>query len=296
MLLESCVAIMAMIAACTLDPAIFFAINSPKAVLGENPSQTIATFGFILQNGEMENLATKMGEQTLFSRVGGAPSLAVSMAKIFSSAFGEKMLSMWYHFAIMFEAIFILTTLDAGTRVARFMLEDLLNFRNKKFHQSVLATIFSSLIIVSAWGYFLYVGVIDPKGGINILWPLFGMSNQMLAGIALSLATIVIFKNKKGKLFLITFLPLCFILFTTSFAVIEKVFSPDLKIGFLAMASSIQLQLNQNLILGTEEISIAKKMIFNQKLLSFFALSFLVILWIVFIEMLKKIKNVHQKV
>jgi carbon starvation protein len=143
-----------------LDPAVYFAINSPAAALGDNAAQTISSWGFPLTFEKMSTLAAQVGENSLFSRTGGAPSLAVGMANIFSSAFGTSMLSMWYHFAIMFEAIFILTTLDAGTRVARFMLEDLLGFRNKKLHESTLATMFSSFLIVGAWGYFLYMGVI----------------------------------------------------------------------------------------------------------------------------------------
>ncbi len=217
MLLEGCVAVMALIAACVLDPGIFFAINSP-----------ITVDAFPVAPEIMQNLAAQMGENTLYARTGGAPSLAVGMANIFSSAFGEKMLSMWYHFAIMFEAIFILTTLDAGTRVARFMLEDLMKQTiNKKIPASL-----SSLLIVGAWGYFLYMGIIDPKGGINLLWPLFGMSNQMLAGIALTLATVIIFKSKSRKFVAVTLIPLIFILTTTSTAALQKVFSNDPQIHF----------------------------------------------------------------
>ena len=289
MLLEGCVAIMAMIAACVLEPGIFFAINSPHAALGVDAAQTITSWGFPVTKEKMDFLAAQMGENSLFSRTGGAPSLAVGMANIFSSAFGTNMLSMWYHFAIMFEAIFILTTLDAGTRVARFMLEDLLGFRDKKLHESTFAAMFSSLVIVGAWGYFLYLGVIDPSGGVNILWPLFGMSNQMLAGIALTLATTMILKSEKRKFFFITAIPLAFILTTTSWAVIEKVFSADAKIGFFALANLWQFKLESGTILGEENISLAKKMIFNQRLVGFVALSFMAILWIVVIDAVNKI-------
>ena len=247
MLLEGCVAMMAMIAACVLDPGIFFAINSPNLVAE-----------FPVAAEVMQNLAAQMGENTLYARTGGAPSLAVGMANIFSSAFGAHMLSMWYHFAIMFEAIFILTTLDAGTRVARFMLEDLL----KHVTSRKISPLFSSFAIVGAWGYFLYVGVIDPNGGVNLLWPLFGMSNQMLAGIALTLATVIIFKTKGAKFCLVTLLPLLFVLTTTTAAVIEKVFSADVRIGFLVN---------------------------DQKLLSALALSFLAVLWIVVIAAGRKV-------
>jgi len=299
MLLEGCVAIMAMIAACVLEPGIFFAINSPDAVEQFPAAKEV-----------MENLATQMGENTLYARTGGAPSLAVGMANIFSSAFGSNMLSLWYHFAIMFEAIFILTTLDAGTRVARFMFEDLiraclpktvistheargtLNQVQRKLHEVRISgkSVLTSFLVVAAWGYFLYVGVIDPKGGVNILWPLFGMSNQMLAGIALSFACVVIAKNGKKKFLFITAIPLAFILITTSSAAIEKVFSPDIKIGFLAAASELQIQINSG-ILSEEKIHLAKKMIFNQKLISILALSFMAILWVVVIETVRKLAS-----
>ncbi len=285
MLLEGCVAIMAMIAACVLEPGIYFAINSPAAALGADAVQTVTSWGFPVTQETMDNLAAQMGENTLFSRTGGAPSLAVGMATIFSSAFGTNMLSMWYHFAIMFEAIFILTTLDAGTRVARFMLEDLLGFRhNKKMQESNLAALFSSFLIVSAWGYFLYMGVIDPSGGVNILWPLFGMSNQMLAGIALVLATIIILKSKQKKFFFIVAIPLVFVVTTTSWAVLEKVFSSDARIGFFALANAWQFKLENDLVIGAENIAIAKKMIFNQRLVGCIALSFMAILWVVILD------------
>lgn len=284
MLLEGGVAIMAMIAACVLEPGIYFAINSPAAALGADAAQTISSWGFPVTAEKMSTLATQMGENTLFSRTGGAPSLAVGMATIFSSAFGANMLSMWYHFAIMFEAIFILTTLDAGTRVARFMLEDLLGFRDRKLHESKLAALFSSFLIVGAWGYFLYIGVLDPSGGVNILWPLFGMSNQMLAGIALVLATVLILKSEQRKFFFITAIPLVFLLTNVSWAVLEKVFSSDMKIGFFALANAWQLKLESGLILGEENISTAQKMIFNQRLVGVIALSFLTILWVVVLD------------
>lgn len=291
MLLEGSVAIMAMIAACVLDPGIFFAINSP-----------IAPESFPVAKEVMENLAAQMGENTLYARTGGAPSLAVGMANIFSSAFGSNMLSIWYHFAIMFEAIFILTTLDAGTRVARFMLEDLLaqvRRRSTVYSQPStvdcrLTTFFSSFVVVSAWGYFLYLGVIDPSGGINILWPLFGMSNQMLAGIALTLATVLILKSEQRKFFFITAIPLVFLLVTISWAAIEKVFSDDARIGFLAMAKVWQLKIDGGLISGEENISIAKKIIFNQKLIGCIALSFMAILWIVVIDAVRNFLKIKK--
>lgn len=295
MLLEGSVAIMAMIAACVLEPGIFFAINSPAAALGVDPAQTITSWGFPVTSETMSALAAQMGENSLFSRTGGAPSLAVGMATIFSSAFGSSMLSLWYHFAIMFEAIFILTTLDAGTRVARFMLEDMLKFREKNLHKSIIASLLSSFAIVAAWGYFLYMGVLDPSGGVNILWPLFGMSNQMLAGIALVLATVLIFKSDRKKYFFVTAIPLAFILITVSWAVFEKVFSADVKIGFFTLANSVQMQLENGLILGVENIEIAKKTIFNQRLVGIIALSFAAILWIVVIEGIRSCFSLKKK-
>ncbi len=296
MLLEGCVAMMAIIAAGILEPGIFFAINSPSAVLGSDPASTISSWGYVVTNQEVNLLAKQMGENTLFSRTGGAPSLAVGMASIFASAFGQGMISLWYHFAIMFEAVFILTTLDAGTRVARFMLEDFIKQVFKfKPKNNILFAIFTSFLVVSAWGYFLYIGVVDPKGGVNMLWPLFGMSNQMLAGIALAFATVAIYhKSPNKKYCLITALPLAFVVMITSWAVIMKVSSPDTSIGFLAMANSVQQNINSGLLFG-QDLELAKRMIFNQKLLAFLAISFMLILWIVVFEALREIYRKNQK-
>lgn len=294
MLFEGAVAIMAMIAACVLQPGIYFAVNSSVTALGGTDPQiavnTISSWGFPVSVEMMTSLARDMGENSLFSRTGGAPSLALGMASIFSSAFGNSMLSMWYHFAIMFEAIFILTTLDAGTRVARFMLQDMLGNIYKPLgnNSSTISAIFSSLIIVAAWGYFLYLGVIDPSGGVNILWPLFGMSNQMLAGIALTLATVIIFKSPQRRYFFITAIPLAILLVIVTCAVFEKIFSADASIGFLAQASLMQDKLDAAMILGAENIAITKHMILNQKLVAGIALSFIIILWIVVIDGARK--------
>ncbi len=289
MLLEGLVAIMAMIAASILDPGIFFAINSSVAAVGESAIQataTISSWGFPVTVETMQNLADKMGEKTLFARTGGAPSLAVGMANIFASAFGEKLIAIWYHFAIMFEAIFILTTLDAGTRVARFMMQDLLdsNCKIRKRIPNIFA-ILCSFLVVGMWGYLLYIGVVDPRGGVNILWPLFGMSNQMLAGIALILATVIILKSEQRKYFFITAIPLIFVLTITTSAAIEKIFSSDVKVGFFALANMLSIQLESGSVI---DVATAKQLIFNQKLVGFMALSFLGILWIVFFEAIRK--------
>lgn len=287
MLLESFVAIMAIIAASILEPGIFFAINSPNAatLAGFAPeASSVLRFGeFATTKGEMESLAQTMGENTLLSRTGGAPSLAVGMAHIFSSAFGQKMISIWYHFAIMFEAIFILTTLDAGTRVARFMLEDLLKLRDKKLHESLSATLFTSAFVVAAWGYFLYLGVTDPNGGIQILWPLFGISNQMLAGIALILATVLILKSNNSKYFFITAIPFLFVLITTTTAVFEKVFSSNFDVGLLSKAFLLHYRIKMGVFghCNPESIAMTKQVIFNNQLVCIIALLFLAILWTV---------------
>jgi carbon starvation protein len=194
----------------------------------------------------------------------------------------------------MFEAIFILTTLDAGTRVARFMLEDLLKFRERNWHKSKLAPLFSSAIIVFAWGYFLYLGVLDPNGGVNILWPLFGMSNQMLAGIALTFACVFLFKNRQRKFFLIAAAPLVFVLTCVTSAVLTKVFSSEIRIGFFAMANSLELQLQAGEV-AAEKIDLTKNMIFNHRLLGFIALSFLTVLWIVVFEAVRKILRLRKE-
>jgi carbon starvation protein len=291
MALESFVAIMAMVAACVLDPGVFFAINSPAGMVGKTAEEAVATisaWGFPVTVEQMNLLARQMGEATLFARTGGAPSLAVGMASIFGSAFGEGMLAMWYHFAIMFEAIFILTTLDAGTRVGRFMLQDILGniwprLGETSWYPSVLLT---SGIIVAAWGYFLYVGVIDPNGGINILWPLFGISNQILAAIALCVATGILVKSGKLKHAWITGLPLAWLVLITSSAVWEKLASDDVRVGFFAAANSLADKLAAG-ALPPEKAAIAPTLIFNLRLDAALALFFAALLWLIVLDMLR---------
>ncbi len=291
MALESLVAIMAMIAATVLDPGVYFAINSPAGVVGKTAAEAVATisaWGFPVTVEQMNMLAQQMGEATLFARTGGAPSLAVGMASIFGNAFGKGMLALWYHFAIMFEAIFILTTLDAGTRVGRFMLQDMLGniwpaMGRTSWYPSVLL---SSGIVVSAWGYFLYIGVIDPNGGVNILWPLFGISNQILAAIALCVATGILVKSGKLKYAWITALPLVWLVIVTTTASWQKLASSDPRIGFLAAANGLSDKLAAG-ILPPDKAAVAPQLIFNQQLDAVLVLFFVVLLWLIVGDMLR---------
>jgi carbon starvation protein len=291
MLLESFVAMMAMIAATVLEPGVFFAINSPAGVVGKEAIDAIAkinSWGFAVSVEQMNQLAKDMGESSLFARTGGAPSLAVGMASIFGNAFGKSMLALWYHFAIMFEAIFILTTLDAGTRVGRFMLQDMLgNIWPKMGRTSwTPSVIFTSALVVAAWGYFLYIGVIDPNGGVNLLWPLFGIANQMLAAIALCVATGILVKSGKLKYAWITGLPLLWLVIVTSTAAWQKIFSDDIRVGFFAAANDLAAKLASG-ALPVDKASVAPQLIFNQQLDAYLTLFFVLVLWVVLIDMLR---------
>jgi carbon starvation protein len=291
MMLESGVAIMAMIAATLLDPGVFFAINSGPGVVGataEAAVATISSWGFPVTVQQMNDLARAMGETTLFARTGGAPSLAVGMASIFSSAFGQGMLALWYHFAIMFEAVFILTTLDAGTRVGRFMLQDFLSHVWKplgetSWYPSVLIT---SGLVVAGWGYFLYIGVVDPNGGINILWPLFGIANQLLASIALCIATGIIVKQGKVRLAWVTGMPLAWLAIVTTSATWEKVVSTDVRVGFLAAADQLAAKLADG-TLPAAQAAVAPQLIFNQRLDAALTIILTAILWIVIADTIR---------
>jgi carbon starvation protein len=242
MITEMMVALMAMIAACVLQPGEYFAINT-KGTPTEVVSK-ISAAGFPVTEAGMEKLATDLGEKTMFNRAGGAPTFAVGMAHMFSRVTSSPTaLALWYHFAIMFEALFILTTLDAGTRVGRFLLQDLLGNLWKPLGntRSLSANVFTSVLLVAAWGWFLYQGVIDPLGGINSLWPLFGLANQLLAVIALCLGTTVLIKMAKARYIFVTLAPLCFMIAVTFSAAYLKIFSADPKLGFLSGADSLIL-------------------------------------------------------
>ena len=273
MLTESLVAIMALIAACVLTPGVYFAINSPAAIIGttaESAAQVIATWGFVLRPEELTLLAQQVEESSLLSRTGGAPSLAVGMAKIFASVLGgQTAMALWYHFALMFEALFILTTVDAGTRVGRFMVQDLgkhiwAPFGRVSWYPAVVT---ASLMVVSMWGYFLYQGVTDPLGGINSLWPLFGISNQLLATVALCVGTTIILKMGKAKYAFVTVLPMTWLVVVTSTAGLTKIFGADPRVGFLSHANSVQATLAlDELPLGVKDIASAERLIFNDHL------------------------------
>ncbi len=245
MLLESFVAIMAMIAACVLEPGVYFAVNSPTALLGKTTSAAVATiqgWGFPVTVEGMAALAHQVGEQTLFNRTGGAPSLALGMANIFArTGGGDAVIGFWYHFAIMFEALFILTIIDAGTRVGRFMLQDLAGHIYAPFGRVgwMPGVIAASAAVVGGWGYFLIAGVRDPLGGVNTLWPLFGIANQLLASIALCTATTILVRMHGWRYAWATFLPLVWLVTMTFWAGIEKIFSPLPRVGFLAGAAQL---------------------------------------------------------
>ncbi|MGH7500048.1 MAG: carbon starvation CstA family protein [Gemmatimonadales bacterium] len=247
MLMESFVAIMALCAASLLDPGVYFAINAPLATLGgsvQSAAEVIRGWGFTVTPETINSLAAEVGEKTLLGRSGGAPSLAVGMAHILSGAFGRGLMALWYHFAIMFEALFILTTIDTGTRVGRFMLQELAGhvwrpLGRTSWYPSTLA---ASGLVVAGWGYFLEQGVLDPLGGINSLWPLFGISNQLLAAVALSVGTTVIIKSGKARYAWVTLLPLLWVLAVTLTAGWQKIFAADPRLGFLAHRSQVAEQ------------------------------------------------------
>jgi carbon starvation protein len=280
MMCESFVGVMAIIAACVLQPGMYFAINSPAAIVGIAPqtaAETISNWGYPVTAGDMATLAQMVGETTLFNRVGGAPAFAVGIAHIFSQVLGgERLMAVWYHFAIMFEALFILTVLDAGTRVARFMMQEALGhiwepIGRTSWYPSILAT---SAIACACWGYFLWSGVKDPLGGINSLWPLFGIANQLLATVALCVATTILIKMGKARFAWITAAPLVGLVAITFSASYEKVFNSNPRIGFLAHARQVAEQNPPN----------ASRLIFNDRLDAFVTAGLIVLVVLIMAE------------
>jgi carbon starvation protein len=285
MMAESAVAVMAIIAACVLQPGVYFAINSPAGVVGQTAAAataTISSWGFPVTAADMQALAHAVGEQTLFNRTGGAPAFAVGMAHIFSQSLGgERVMALWYHFAVMFEALFILTILDAGTRVARFMIQDALGHIYKplgrtSWYPSILAT---SALIVAAWGYFLWQGVKDPLGGINSLWPLFGIANQLLATVALCVATTIIIKLHRTRYAAVTLIPLMWLVAVTFTASWHKVFDPNPGIGFLAQARALA---------SAPATAATARLIFNNRLDAAVTAALIVMVAMVLIESVRK--------
>jgi carbon starvation protein len=283
MLMESFVGVMAMIAACTLEPGVYFAMNTTPAALA-GAADVLKTAGFVVTPDQMQALAAQMGETTLIARTGGAPSLAVGMAHIFAGVTGalggKTATALWYHFAIMFEALFILTTIDAGTRVGRFMLQEIVGrvwprFGETSWYPSV---VLSSALVVAGWGYFLYQGVVDPLGGINSLWPLFGIANQLLALVALCVATTIIIKMGKQRSAWVTLVPLVWLTAITMTAGWQKVFSADPKLGFLAHAASLA---------GSADPK-ASRLIFNDHLNAVMALGFMAVVALLLVVSLRE--------
>ena len=278
MLMESFVAIMALCAAALLDPGVYFAINAPLATLGGTPqaaAEVIRTWGFTVTPEQITGLAREVGERTLLGRSGGAPSLAVGMAHILSGAFGRGLMALWYHFAIMFEALFILTTIDTGTRVGRFMLQELAGHvwrplgRTSWYPSIILA----SALVVASWGYFLVQGVNDPVGGINSLWPLFGISNQLLAAVALCVGTTILIKGGKARYAWVTLAPLAWVLAVTLTAGWQKVFAADPRLGFLAHAARTAEQV----AVGSLDAAHGARLMFNDRLDASVALAFMAV-------------------
>jgi carbon starvation protein len=276
MITEMVVALMAMIAACALEPGQYFAINvaGPPAQVVEK----VNAAGFAVTEAEMSELAATIGEKTMFGRAGGAPTFAVGMAHIFSRAFASpEALALWYHFAIMFEALFILTTIDAGTRVGRFLLQDLLGniWAPLGNTRSLPANLFASVSLVSAWGYFLYQGAVDPTGGINSLWPIFGIANQLLAVIALCLGTTVLLKMGHRRHLWVTLVPLIFLTVVTFSAGWMKILSPDPRLGFVSGAN----QIVQDVAAGRTAPSLGATLAFNARLDAVVTAVFLVLVF-----------------
>ncbi len=298
MLMESFVAIMALVSACIIDPGVYFAMNSPMAVLAPagtadvvaSAAQVVSSWGFAITPDTLHQIANEVGEQSIISRAGGAPTLAVGMAYILHGALGGMMdVAFWYHFAILFEALFILTAVDAGTRAARFMLQDLLGVVSPglKRTDSLPANLLATALCVLAWGYFLHQGVVDPLGGINTLWPLFGIANQMLAGMALMLCAVVLFKMKRQRYAWVALVPTAWLLICTLTAGWQKAFSPDAKIGFLAIANKFQAMIDSGNIPPQYTESQLAQLVFNNRLDAGLTIFFMVVVVVLAIFSIK---------
>ncbi|MBA1199556.1 carbon starvation protein A [Pseudomonas plecoglossicida] len=294
MLMESFVAIMAMVAASVIEPGVYFAMNSPAAVVGSDVvsvAQTVSSWGFLITPEQLEAVARDIGEHTILARAGGAPTLAVGIAQILHQVLpGENTMAFWYHFAILFEALFILTAVDAGTRAGRFMLQDLLGSfvpalkRTESWGANLLAT----AGCVAMWGYLLYQGVIDPLGGINTLWPLFGISNQMLAGIALMLGTVVLIKMKRQRYMWVTLVPAVWLLICTTTAGFIKLFDPNPAVGFLALANKYSVALDAGQVLApAKDVGQMQHVIFNAYTNAGLTILFLVVVFSILFFALK---------
>jgi carbon starvation protein len=284
MLMESFVAIMAMIAASVIHPGVYFAMNSAAGLIGttaDNAAQVISNWGFVVTPAELTQIAQDVGENSILSRTGGAPTLAVGMAQILSGFLGGKtLMGIWYHFAILFEALFILTTVDAGTRVLRFMIQDLIGNVVPSFKETSSWTnnLLGSAFSVALWGYFLYVGVIDPLGGIWTLWPLFGTANQMLAAIALTVCTVVLFKMKRERYALVTGGPAAWLVICTVTAGLEKVFHPNPNIGFIAHAFKYGDAIAANQLLApAKTVAEMRRIVFNDYVDATLAAAFVIV-------------------
>ncbi len=289
MLMESFVAVMALIAAITMEPGIYFAINSPQSEIGktiESAVNKINSWGFKITPDDIESLSKAIEEKTILSRTGGAPSLAIGMALIFSDVFGKHLIAFFYHFIILFEALFILTTIDAGTRIGRYIFHDLFGkiIKSLSNYSSIFSSIIATIITVSLWGYFLYAGVVDPYGGIKTFWPIFGIANQLLASLALITATTYLINNGKIRYAFITAIPMLFVVFNTSYGGLQKIFHPNPQIGFLAHANYLKdAIINNSLPQTIPSIDIAKRVIFNDYLNVFVLSIYISIVFIVFL-------------
>lgn len=302
MLMESFVAIMALVAACVIDPGVYFAMNSPLAILAPagsadvvaSAAQVVSSWGFHITPDALNAIASEVGEQSIISRAGGAPTLAVGMAYILHGALGGLMdVSFWYHFAILFEALFILTAVDAGTRAARFMLQDLLGVISPSLKKtdSLPANLLATALCVLAWGYFLHQGVVDPLGGINTLWPLFGIANQMLAGMALMLCAVVLFRMKRQAYAWVALLPTAWLLICTMSAGWEKTFSADPRVGFLAIANKFQAMIDSGAIPAQYTQSQLAQLVFNNRLDAGLTLFFMVVVVVLGLFSLKTARS-----